>query len=226
MQAAAGADRLAARLATALAAPTRIIPPAAHLDPGLVQQLGKAPPGIRMLDRALARALGLQGGQLAANFPNRIATEENLRLSVRLVLAPENTAIALLRQLAGAINQMRVRAALLKADRRALESLLGPDVMQAALRPAPAFAPLAALADPALPVLRAAEGETPPPLRSQPLFRQATALAGALVAAQEPLLGRLWAARVLADTPAAPPANPAPPQAAAAWRLLAPRLTE
>lgn len=223
---AAGADRLAAGLATALTSPGRLVPPAAHLDAGLIARLGTGPVGQRALDRALAGALGLDRAVLPADFRERLATAPGLRQACRLALAPEAAVLALLRQFVGAINQVRVRAALLKADRRALESLLGAEVMQAILRPAPALAPLAGLADPALPVLRAAEGQPAPALRDQPLFRQGVALAGALIAAEEPLLARLWQARGLAEPPALPPATPNAAQAEAAWRVLAPRTSE
>lgn len=224
--AAAGGDRVAAGLASVLAMPSRLVPPAAHLDAGLIARLGTGPVGLRALDHALRQALGLDRATLPDTFRDRIATAQDLRRACRLTLAPQAAALTALRQLVGAINQVRVRAALLKADRRALEALLGPEVMQATLRPAPALAPLADLADPALPLLKPVEGEAPPPLQDQPLFRQGVALAGALIAAQDALLARLWQARALAGPPLAPPPSPTPAQAEAAWRVLVPRTAD
>jgi hypothetical protein len=222
MTASAGSDRLAAGLASVLVAPARLVAPGAHLPADLVARLGKGPVGQRALNRRLAGVLGFDRLTLAPGFRDRLATSAGMRGACRLVLAPEGTAVGALRQLVGAINQVRVRAAILKIDRRMMEALLGAAVMQAALRPTPAMAALAGLADPALPVLRLGDDGAAPPLRDQPLFRQAVALAQALIAAEEPALVRLWQARNLAEAPVTPPPTPTPAQAEAAWRILSP----
>lgn len=163
MQASAGSDRLAAGLASVLVAPSRLVAPAAHRDADLIARLGRGPVGQRALNRRLAGVLGLDRLTLAPGFRNRPAVSAGLRGACRLVLSTKAAAVGALRQLTGAINQVRVRAAILKIDRRRIEAPLCPAVMPAALRPNPVMAPLMGLADPALPVLRLPEGGWPRP---------------------------------------------------------------
>ena len=221
-----GSERLASGLACAFARPSGLVAPERHLDPTLLARLGNGKVGRRATDHSLRAALGFDSASFGPGFRERLSTDDGCALACRMALAAHPQALTVLRHLIANINQLRVRAALLKADRQIYREMLGEDAMDAALRPAPALASLAGLADASLPVLRPASTDAAfVPLEEQPLLAQAVAVIDALLAAQDPLLGRLWDARKFAACPPALCVDLTPAQTRAALRLLDMRLS-
>lgn len=220
-----GTERLASALATAFARPSCLIAPELHVNSALLAKLGTGAAGTRATDHILRASLGLDVASFGAGFRERLNTSADFALACRLVLAPRPRALDLLGHLISQINQVRLRAAILKADRESYRTLLGEVAIDAAMRPAPALAVLTDLADPSLPVLRPAKPEDPAiPMTDQPLYVHAVALVGALLGAQDSLFEKLWTARRFAQPADQQPRDLTPAQRRAAWRLIEMRL--
>lgn len=203
-----GSGQMALALAAFFAAPATLVAPEDHLEPGVLALLPGEGLAARLKNRLLATQLGFEGAAFSPGFRDLLATSASCRMACKLVLAPEQRLTEVRRHLAAAVHQNRLRSAVMKADRDALAAVLGDSAWQSGLRQAPVFA--AALAGLA-PSGAAAIGDP------AAMLDHAGGVAVALVGAEDPLLGRVLAAR-LPTAPRLAPLNDS--QRAAAWRLI------
>lgn len=206
-------------LAALIARPWARMGRAAALDEALVARLQSAPLGRTALDAATRAALDLSALDPSEGFLKALATDPRAQLAARLVLAPEAAQMRVLARLAAAIEQERIRGAVLRRDRMRLAVCLGEDAMTWGMRRAPLVAePLAALAAPDLDLPEPPEPPATVPPGANPLLGAGRALLLHLLTEAEPGLAAL-ADHVLPG-PTADIQRPDAAEADAAWRVV------
>lgn len=147
----------------------------------------------RAVEAYLATVTGAKDLAVDATFLNNLAARGSVVTAIDIALAPFDRLDRLKAFVIGAICRDAVRGALLRADRQAIEALLGRDVQDFAARQAATFYPaLADLAPSVSPALRGADGTE---FAAHPVNALAARVILAAIGAETPLAAVILAIR-------------------------------
>ncbi len=147
----------------------------------------------RAVETYLATVTGAKDLAVDAAFLNGLAARSSVVTAIDIALAPFYRLDRLKAFVIGAICRDAVRGALLRADRQAIEALLGRDVQDFAARQAATFYPtLAGLAPSVAPALRGADGTE---FAAHPVNALAARVISAAIGAETPLAAAILAIR-------------------------------
>jgi hypothetical protein len=176
-----------------------------------------AKPARPAVEAYLAQVTGAAGLAVDEAFLNSLAARASAVQAIEIALAPDARLDRLKAYVIGAICRDAIRGALLRADRQAIEGLLGADVREFAARQAATFYPtLGKLASSIGPALRAADGSD---FAVHPVNALAGHVISAAIGAETPVAAAILAIRASGAPGAGTPVPLSPAQRVEVLRL-------